>query len=69
MTDPNYPCMRVDFPRWEEGDPIGWISHAERYFRYHKTADGSMVKITTIHLEGNAVESRILMMKLLDICL
>ena len=28
-TEPNYPCMRVDFPRWEEGDPIGWISHAE----------------------------------------
>ena len=23
MTDPNYPCMRVDFPRWEERDPIG----------------------------------------------
>ena len=23
MIDPNYPCMRVDFPRWEEGDPIG----------------------------------------------
>ena len=22
MTDPNYPCMRVNFPRWEERDPI-----------------------------------------------
>ena len=47
MTEPNYPCMRVDFPRWEEGDPIGWISRAERYFRYHKIADASMVKITS----------------------
>ncbi|MUG03554.1 hypothetical protein ECC01_21445 [Bacillus tequilensis] len=48
MIDPNYPRMRVDFPRWEEGDPIGWISRAERYFRYHKTADASMVKIAAI---------------------
>ena len=56
MTNPNYPCMRVDFPRWEEGDPIGWISRAERYFRYHKTADVSMVKIAAIHLEGDAIQ-------------
>ena len=55
ITNPNYPCMRVDFPRWEEGDPIGWISCAERYFRYHKTADASMVKIIAIHLEANAI--------------
>ena len=56
MIDPNYPCIRVDFPRWEEGDPISWISRAERYFWYHKTADASMVKITAIHLEGNAIQ-------------
>ena len=56
MTDPNYPCMRVDFPRWEEGDPIGWISRVERYFQYHKTADATMVKITAIHLEGDAIQ-------------
>ena len=56
MTDPNYSRMRVDFPRWEEGDPIGWISRVERYFRYHKTADASMVKITAIHLEGDAIQ-------------
>ncbi|RZS11622.1 hypothetical protein BHM03_00042992 [Ensete ventricosum] len=31
-SDPNNPRMRVDFPRWEEGDPIGWISRAEYYF-------------------------------------
>lgn len=52
MTDPYYPCMRVDFPRWEEEDPIGWILHAERYFRYHKITDASMMKIMARHLEG-----------------
>ena len=55
MTDPNYQCMRVNFPRWEEGDPIGWISRVERYFQYHKTADVSMVKIAAIHLEGDDI--------------
>ena len=56
MTNFNYPRMRVDFPRWEEGDPIGWISRAERYFRYHKTADASMVEIAAIHLEGDTIQ-------------
>ncbi|RWW53836.1 hypothetical protein BHE74_00039635 [Ensete ventricosum] len=35
ISDPNNPCMKVDFPRWEEGDPIRWISRAERYFRFY----------------------------------
>ena len=56
MTNPNYPCMRVDFPRWEEGDPIGWISCAERYFQCHKIADASMVKIAAIYLKGVAIQ-------------
>ncbi|RWV96601.1 hypothetical protein GW17_00040674 [Ensete ventricosum] len=56
MTEPYNPRMRVDFPRWEEGDPIGWISCAERYFQYHKTANASMVEIVTIHLEGDVIQ-------------
>ena len=56
MTNPNYPRMRVDFPRWEEGESIGWISCTERYFWYHKTADASMMKIAAIHLEGDVIQ-------------
>ncbi|RWW39834.1 hypothetical protein BHE74_00054804 [Ensete ventricosum] len=48
--------MRVDFPRWEEGDLIGWISHAERYFRLHRTTNASVVEIAAIHLEGDAIQ-------------
>ncbi|RWW26386.1 hypothetical protein BHE74_00002251 [Ensete ventricosum] len=29
IFNPNTSCMKVDFPRWEEGDPIRWIAHAE----------------------------------------
>ncbi|RZS16906.1 hypothetical protein BHM03_00048977 [Ensete ventricosum] len=47
--------MRVDFPRWE-GDPVGWISRVERYFRYYRTSDDSMVDIVVIHLERDTIQ-------------
>ncbi|RRT38032.1 hypothetical protein B296_00011107 [Ensete ventricosum] len=54
-SDLNNPCMKVDFPRWKEGDSIGWISHAERYFRFYRTADATQVEIAAIHLKGDAI--------------
>ncbi|RZS16323.1 hypothetical protein BHM03_00048316, partial [Ensete ventricosum] len=41
--------MRMDFPRWEDGDPTGWISLVKRYFHFHKTPEESMVDIVAIH--------------------
>ncbi|RWV91171.1 hypothetical protein GW17_00046562 [Ensete ventricosum] len=56
VTDPSYPCIRVDFPRREDRDMTGWISHAERYFCYHRTLEASMVNITIIHLGREAIQ-------------
>ncbi|RWW63613.1 hypothetical protein BHE74_00029199 [Ensete ventricosum] len=55
-SNPNNPCMTVDFLRWEEGDPIGWISCVEHYVRFYQTVDATWVEITTIHLEGDAIK-------------
>ncbi|RRT75979.1 hypothetical protein B296_00007409 [Ensete ventricosum] len=55
-SDLNNPRMNVDFPRWEEGDPIGWISCIERYFRFYRTVDTTWVEIATIHLKGDAIQ-------------
>ncbi|RRT38721.1 hypothetical protein B296_00033586 [Ensete ventricosum] len=55
-SDLNNPCMKVDFPRWEEGDQIGWISRTKRYFRFYQTADASRVEIASIHLKGDATQ-------------
>ncbi|RZR71849.1 hypothetical protein BHM03_00007908 [Ensete ventricosum] len=55
-SDLNNPCMKVDFPRWEEGDPIGRILRAERYFRFYRTDDATRVEIAAIHLEGDAIQ-------------
>ncbi|RRT32200.1 hypothetical protein B296_00044809 [Ensete ventricosum] len=54
-SDPNNPHMNVDFPRWEEGDPIGRILRAERYFQFYRTVDATRVEIAAIHLEGDAI--------------
>ncbi|RWV81832.1 hypothetical protein GW17_00056716 [Ensete ventricosum] len=55
-SDLNNPCMKVDFPRWEEGDPIGWISRTERYFRFYRTTDATRMEIAIIHLKGYAIQ-------------
>ncbi|RWV77982.1 hypothetical protein BHE74_00057750 [Ensete ventricosum] len=55
-SDLNNPCMKVDFPRWEEDDSIGWILRTERYFWFYRTADATRVEIVAIHLEGDAIQ-------------
>ncbi|RZS25389.1 hypothetical protein BHM03_00058576, partial [Ensete ventricosum] len=56
IPDPNNSRMKVDFPRWEERDMIGWITHVERYFRFYRTIDATRVEITAIHLERDAIQ-------------
>ncbi|KAG6488248.1 hypothetical protein ZIOFF_057007 [Zingiber officinale] len=48
--------MKVEFPRWENNDPIGWISRAEKYFRFHGTSDNAKVDLASINLEGDAIQ-------------
>ncbi|RZR97379.1 hypothetical protein BHM03_00026551 [Ensete ventricosum] len=49
--------MRVEFPRWEDGDPIGWISCAEFFFFFfHKPPEEFKVEIASIQLEGDTIQ-------------
>ncbi|RRT78066.1 hypothetical protein B296_00018271, partial [Ensete ventricosum] len=54
--DLNNPRMKVDFPRWEKGDRIGWISRVEHYFRFYRTVDATRVEIAAIYLKGDAIQ-------------
>ncbi|RRT67898.1 hypothetical protein GW17_00005753 [Ensete ventricosum] len=36
--DTGYSHMKVEFPRWEDRDPINWISHAKKFFRFHRVS-------------------------------
>ncbi|RWW19401.1 hypothetical protein BHE74_00023740 [Ensete ventricosum] len=56
IPDTNTLCMKVDFPRWEEGDPIKWIACAECYFRFYRTTDATRVEIAVIHLKGDVIQ-------------
>jgi hypothetical protein len=52
----NFPCMKMDFPRWEEDDPSGWVSSVKRFFRFYGTPKTYRVEIASIHLEGEVVQ-------------
>ncbi|RWW71247.1 hypothetical protein BHE74_00021025 [Ensete ventricosum] len=56
VTDSSCLHTRVDFPQWEDEDLTGWISRAERCFRYHRTPEASMVDVAIIHLGREAIQ-------------
>ncbi|RRT53887.1 hypothetical protein B296_00049015 [Ensete ventricosum] len=43
--DTGYPHMK--FFRWEDEDPIGWISRAKIFSHFHETPEESKVKIAS----------------------
>ncbi|XP_077217843.1 uncharacterized protein LOC143852342 [Tasmannia lanceolata] len=48
--------MRLDFPRFDGFDPLGWIFKAERFFEYHNTADDQRLMISSFHMDGKALQ-------------
>ncbi|RWW11032.1 hypothetical protein GW17_00025385, partial [Ensete ventricosum] len=52
--DTGYP--RKEFPRWEDGDPTGWISRVEKFFHFHKSLEEYMVKIASAQFKGDAIQ-------------
>jgi len=47
---------KMEFPKFEGGDPRGWILKAEKYFRYYQTPDELKVDIAAMYLEGDALD-------------
>ncbi|RWW25489.1 hypothetical protein GW17_00010165, partial [Ensete ventricosum] len=54
--DIEYTRMRVELPIWEDGDPIGWISRAEKFFHFHKILKESIVEIASTQLECDVIQ-------------
>ncbi|GJX09954.1 retrovirus-related pol polyprotein from transposon TNT 1-94 [Tanacetum coccineum] len=50
------PFTKMEFPKFEGGDPRDWILKAEKYFRYYETLDESKVEIASMYLEGDPLE-------------
>ena len=39
-SDVNLKPIKIDVPRFEEGDPQGWIFKVQQYFDFHNASDG-----------------------------
>ncbi|XP_018633615.1 uncharacterized protein [Nicotiana tomentosiformis] len=50
------PHTKMEFPRFEGGDPRGWILKAEKYFCYYQTPEEHKVDIAAMYLEGDALD-------------
>ncbi|WMV29411.1 hypothetical protein MTR67_022796 [Solanum verrucosum] len=53
---PRKPHTKMEFPRFEGGDPRGWILKAEKYFCYYQTQEKHKVDIAAMYLEGDALD-------------
>lgn len=49
-------AVRLDFPRFDGGDPSGWLYRAEQFFEYHQTQATQQIQIASFHLEGDALQ-------------
>nr|GEV58696.1 retrotransposon protein, putative, unclassified [Tanacetum cinerariifolium] len=45
----------MEFPRFDRGDPRGWILKAKKYFRYYETPDELKVDVVAMYLDGDAL--------------
>ena len=52
-----WPYSKVEFPKYEGGDPRGWILKAEKYFHYYQTPEDLKVDIAATNLEGDALDT------------
>lgn len=42
---------KVELPSFEGGDPIGWISRAEKFFEVHEVTPRERIKLAFIRME------------------
>ncbi|XP_041001674.1 uncharacterized protein LOC121247377 [Juglans microcarpa x Juglans regia] len=47
--------LRLDFPRFDDGDPSEWILKALQFFAYCQTLEDHKLQIASFHMEGKAL--------------
>lgn len=48
--------LRLEFPRYDGGEPSSWLYRAEQFFDYHQTPPPQQVQIASFHLQGEALQ-------------
>ena len=47
--------MKLDVPRFDGTDPMGWIFKITQFFEYHGTPDTDRITIAAFYMEGRAL--------------
>lgn len=47
--------LRLDFPRFDGGDPSEWILKAQQFFSYFGTPENQKMELASFHMEGKAL--------------
>jgi hypothetical protein len=50
------PYLKLLFPRFNGGEPAGWLYQAEQYFEFQRVEDGDKVHLASFHLDGIALQ-------------
>ncbi|KAF8411843.1 hypothetical protein HHK36_004402 [Tetracentron sinense] len=48
-------AIRLDFPKFNGTDPIGWLYRAHQFFNFHQTPLQQRLPIASFHMEGKAL--------------
>ena len=47
--------MKLEVPRFDGTEPLGWIFKINQYFEYHNTPDKDRLTIASFYMEGRAL--------------
>jgi hypothetical protein len=47
--------VRINFPKFDGSDHVGWIYKANNFFYFHRTPYNQMLMLASIHMEGKAL--------------
>jgi hypothetical protein len=47
--------VRINFPKFDGSDPVGWIYKANKFFYFHRNPYNEMLMLAYIHMEGKAI--------------
>ena len=49
------PRVKLDVPRFDGSDPLGWIFKITQFFEYHHTPDHDRLTIASFYMDGRAL--------------
>jgi hypothetical protein len=55
VQPPQTTSIKLDIPRFDGSDPLGWIFKINQFFDYHLTPNDQRLRIASLYMEGEAL--------------